>query len=190
MSLSDLASLGSFVSGLAVLISLIFLYFQLRQVNQQVRQAETNQRAFMNQGVATRVIEILKFAGQKENVATFNRAISGETEFSAEELMFLTLFLRMTLMNVQDTRVQHAQGLANQIVLDYGTGVLRGLLSFPAFRALWPRLRPTLTAETATFIDKFIAETPLAEPIDRLAHYRAALSEVMRPSDLAAAPQS
>jgi hypothetical protein len=182
MSLSDLASLGSFISGLAVLVSLIFLYFQLRQVNQQVRQAEINQRAFMNQGVATRVIEILKFAGEKENVAPFARATSGETEFSAEELMFLSLFLRMTLMNMQDTRVQHAQGLATQIVLDYGTGVVRGLLGFPAFRALWPRLRPTLAPDTASFVDTFIAEVPLAQPIDRLAQYRSALSEIMHPN--------
>jgi hypothetical protein len=40
MSLSDLASLGSFVSGVAVLVSLVFLYFQLRQMNAQVLQTE------------------------------------------------------------------------------------------------------------------------------------------------------
>jgi hypothetical protein len=39
MSLSDLAALGSFVSGLGVLVSLVFLYFQLRQIGVQVKQA-------------------------------------------------------------------------------------------------------------------------------------------------------
>jgi hypothetical protein len=42
MSLSDLASLGSFVSGAAVLVSPVFLYFQLRQLSGQVKQAEKN----------------------------------------------------------------------------------------------------------------------------------------------------
>jgi hypothetical protein len=37
MSLSDLASIGSFVSGLAVLASLIFVGFQLRQNTQAIR---------------------------------------------------------------------------------------------------------------------------------------------------------
>src|SRR5215469_13717456 len=37
MSLSDLASLGSFVSGLAVLVSLIFVVLQLRQNTEAVR---------------------------------------------------------------------------------------------------------------------------------------------------------
>ncbi|HEX3432128.1 MAG TPA: hypothetical protein VHT03_14710 [Rhizomicrobium sp.] len=43
MSLSDLASLGSFVSAFAVLASLVYLALQ-------VRQAEKNQRAILNQG--------------------------------------------------------------------------------------------------------------------------------------------
>jgi hypothetical protein len=47
MSLSDLAALGSFVSGVAVLVSLVFLYFQLRQVGAQVQQAERNQQAMI-----------------------------------------------------------------------------------------------------------------------------------------------
>jgi hypothetical protein len=48
MTFSDPASVGSFVSALAVLISLIYLALQ-------VRQAERNQRALMQQGRADRV---------------------------------------------------------------------------------------------------------------------------------------
>ena len=58
MSLSDLASLGSFVSGLAVLISLVLLFFQLRQLNQQVRQTERNQQASIRHGRITRGVDI------------------------------------------------------------------------------------------------------------------------------------
>lgn len=50
MSLSDLASLGSFVSGFAVLVSLVYLALQ-------VRQAEKNQRAVLNHGYITRVTD-------------------------------------------------------------------------------------------------------------------------------------
>lgn len=58
MSLSNLASLGSFVSGVAVLVSLVFLYFQLRQVNAQVRQSEKNQQALIKQGHTNRIVDI------------------------------------------------------------------------------------------------------------------------------------
>jgi hypothetical protein len=144
MSLSDLASLGSFVSGLAVLVSLMFLYFQLKQVNRQVRQTEINQRAFMNQGFTTRTIEILKFTAEKENVVAINRAFSGETDFSAEELAVLANHLRMAILNFQDIVLQHSQGLADQIMLDYQMGVLRGFLTWPVYRAQWRRIRQTL----------------------------------------------
>jgi hypothetical protein len=43
MTLSDLASIGSLVSGVAVLVSLVYL-------SSQVRQTEKNQRALMESG--------------------------------------------------------------------------------------------------------------------------------------------
>ena len=49
MSLSDLSALGSFVSGIAVLASLIYLILQ-------VRQAERYQKASVQQGRAARLI--------------------------------------------------------------------------------------------------------------------------------------
>src|SRR5215469_1497977 len=58
MPLSDLASLGSFVSGVAVLISLVFLYFQVRQVTAQVRQAERNQQASIRHTRVSRSVQL------------------------------------------------------------------------------------------------------------------------------------
>jgi hypothetical protein len=50
MSLSDLAALGSFVSGVAVMVTLIFLLLQMRQANR-------NQRALMQRMRSARNIE-------------------------------------------------------------------------------------------------------------------------------------
>ena len=51
MSLSDLASLGSFVSGCAVLISLIYLALQ-------VRQTERNQKISIRHSRVSRTVEL------------------------------------------------------------------------------------------------------------------------------------
>ena len=51
MSLSNLASLGSFVSGFAVLISLIYLALQ-------VRQSERNQQIAIRHSRASRIVEL------------------------------------------------------------------------------------------------------------------------------------
>ncbi len=59
MSLSVLASLGSFVSGFAVLISLIYLALQ-------VRQTERNQQVSIRHSRATRIVELhLALAGSR-----------------------------------------------------------------------------------------------------------------------------
>ena len=88
----------------------------------------------------------------------------------------------MVLLNYQDLVLQHSQGLADQVMLDYQLAAVKRVLSFPAFRALWRLVRPTIPPRLIVSIEKFIEETPLAEPIDPLARYRAALSEIMRPS--------
>src|SRR5215831_1269791 len=51
MSLSDLASLGSFVNGFAVLISLVYLALQ-------VRQAKRNQQIAIRHSRVSRIVEL------------------------------------------------------------------------------------------------------------------------------------
>src|SRR5438270_4876390 len=68
MSLSDLAAIGSFISGIAVFMSFIFLGLQLRQANR-------NQRSLMQQARTGRNAEILlKMAdpGVSETLAQAN----------------------------------------------------------------------------------------------------------------------
>ena len=85
MSLSDLASIGSLVSGMAVLVSLIFLYIQLREIHSQVLQAEKNQRAMMNQGVISRGVSIGVFLIQPQINYVGKAVLSGEPVITATE---------------------------------------------------------------------------------------------------------
>jgi hypothetical protein len=63
MSLLDLASIGSFVSGASVLISLVFLYFQLRKVNEQVTLNTKHTQALVWQGASDRAVgQLLQMA--------------------------------------------------------------------------------------------------------------------------------
>jgi len=72
MSLSDLAAFGSFVSGLAVLVSLIFLLLQVRQTNR-------NQRALMQQGISARYLQMNSTASSPEVAKTLVRVWQRET---------------------------------------------------------------------------------------------------------------
>ena len=180
MGLSDLAALGSFVSGLAVLVSLVFLYFQLRQLNAQVRQAETNQRSLLNQGVATRTIDSL-WRGTEPAINELNaRVLGGETKFSAVELAHLRLFLRVRLTVIQDGYVQLRSGLLDQLTFDNILEPTKGILSQPVFRALWQIHRLSYAPEWRAYVDGLIADIPLAEPVDAVARFESALADLVK----------
>lgn len=173
MSLSDLASIGSLVSGVAVLVSLVYLSLQ-------VRQAEKNQRALMNQGAITRVTDIILGMAQPAINAARTRMAEGATNFTAEEIVQLQMVMRATLLNLQDVWVQHRNGLIDKITFDNSIGFWRAAPAQPVNRALWMRSRPTYAIEMATFVDKLIEQSPLAKPVDLVAQLKSDLAEVLR----------
>ena len=111
MTLSDLASLGSFVSGFAVLVSLIFLYFQLRQVGKQVAQAEKNQQASIRQGRTSRSVAVAM--GQATNPALAEallKAHAGARDISATQLYLFNSFCRALFLSHEDTSTKIRTG--------------------------------------------------------------------------------
>ena len=173
MTLSDIASIGSLVSGLAVLGSLFYLSLQNRQLDR-------NQRALMNQGVINHGVEIGQWLAEPHMTGLRLRVEAGEAEFTAEELHRLRIHLRVAIINAQDAYVQHRAGLADQITLDNSMGTVRVLLlAQPIYRALWKSSRAAFAPEWAAYIDRMIEETPLATPVDIVAEFRADLAEVM-----------
>jgi len=173
MTLSDLAAIGSLVSGLAVLVSLVYLSLQ-------VRQTERNQRALMNQGVINRISENLRWSTEPHMVELLVSVEAGKSQFTAEELFKLRFRLRNILFNTQDIYVQHNAGLLDQITLDNSLIGIRSLLVIPVYRALWKLHRETYAPEWIAYIDKLIEETPLAEPTDAVLQFNAAVAEVRR----------
>ena len=104
MSLSDLASLGSLVSGAAVLGSLIYLALQ-------VRQADRNQQASIRQGRTTRAVDLLLAQLEPGVANAWRRGLEAPDELTETELgQFLSL-CRAQFHHVEDAFYQHEEGL-------------------------------------------------------------------------------
>ena len=179
MSLSDLASLGSFVSGVAVLVSLVFLYFQLRQLSGQVRQAEKNQRAALSQGYSTRITENVHWFAEQANAELRTRVDAGETAFTAVELHRLRQMLRTILFNFQDVYQQHQSGLIDTWAFSSSVLGTRTLIGTPVLRALWMDVAPTMAPEFRAVVETMLAEMPITKPVDAVAEFNANLALVM-----------
>ena len=173
MSLSDLESLGSFVSGFAVLVSLVFLYFQLRQLGLQVKQAEKNQVASIGQTRATRVVDFLMRRATSPQFADAVRKGSwGHDDISLTELAQFRSFIQATYLSNRDSFQRHREGLLSED--DYAAFV-RGVaeaISQPGFRAMTQRFVRGRDDDFSRFFARIIADTPLVQEGDELSQWR------------------
>ena len=164
MSLSDLASLGSFVSGFAVLVSLVFLYFQLQQLSEQAKQAEKNQKALIQVERAARIGSQLRFMADPGIVDIFVKGRSGVTGITPSEYQQYYFTLRADLASHEDAFFQHQQGLLDETGFESTLAVLRRIYSFPGARAMWNRQRMSFERSFRDFMDQLLNEVEVVGP--------------------------
>src|SRR5690348_11172706 len=99
MTLTDLASLGSFVSGVAVLISLIYLALELRH-------AERNQRALVQQGRSARLVDMFMHFAEPDASTVFFKVARGEAAVSTNELVQFNAIFSAQTYSQEDTFLQ------------------------------------------------------------------------------------
>jgi hypothetical protein len=153
MTLSDLASIGSFVSGLAVLISLIYLALQ-------VRQAERNQRAIVQQARISRSSDQLMGLADPVLTRAWLQGLKGAADLSEEETFRFVIVSTAMLRNVEDVYFQHDLGLLDETSLENQLGPLRGFLRTRGGTALWRAVRSNYDQGFASRVDRLVpAET-------------------------------
>ena len=174
MSLADLASLGSFVSGVAVVVSLLYL-------GMQVRQAEKNQRALIQQGRAARLADIQLRLAEPSLAATYNKATRGE-ELSVAEIAQFRHSVRAIMVGVEDVFFQHRDGLLPRAAFESTTQSLRTTMASPGRRAMWTLQRNLFERDFQAYIDAIVRETPLSRPGDDQAEWNAAVASELGPA--------
>ena len=156
MTLSDLASLGSFASSFAVMISLVYLALQ-------VRQAERNQQANIRMGRANRTVQVMLTRSDPSVARAWMKGMSGALDISEEELVQFQALCAAGLTSAEDSFYQHKEGLLNDAAFNSYVRGLKVTFSSPGMRAMWKRGgRRALGAEFVTFIDELILGIPLS----------------------------
>ena len=150
MSLSDLASIGSLVSGAAVLVSLIYLALQ-------VRQTDRNQQASIRQGRTTRAIDLLLAQLEPGVANAWARGLEAPGEITQTELRQFLSMCRAQFHHVEDAFYQHEEGLLSDAAFATVLEGMRGLARFPGTRAAWKRIRRTHTGRFADFMADILA---------------------------------
>ncbi|HEY1614479.1 MAG TPA: hypothetical protein VGF97_12385 [Rhizomicrobium sp.] len=141
MSLSDLAAIGSFVSGLAVLASLIFVGFQLRQNTQAVRAGASQAHTQNWQQITLAVTESGEFA------RIWRLGLDDIASLNDDEKVRFFAFAGSTLRFFEGSRLQWRHG---QLDTEHWHNVEKTAIDFaaaPGFKAYWAARRHWLSPE-------------------------------------------
>jgi hypothetical protein len=166
MSLSDLAALGSFISGVAVVITLVFLLLQTRQTLK-------NQRSLMQQGRTARIVDLIFRQTDPQLMDVMVRGRAGDATLEQLQVETFLSVARASLISMEDTYLQHRLGTIDPFVWVTSTSRLADALAQPGMRAAWSGFRPAFSKDFVEHCDSLIAKTPLALPMDRAANWKA-----------------
>jgi hypothetical protein len=161
VSLTDLASIGALVNGLAVLASLVYL-------NVQTRQTAKNQQSLMQHGRATQLIDWLQYIAAKDMQPIMMGGNEGE--LSVSDFVSYNSIIWSMLVGYENNFVQHRERMLDDRQYAATTGSLRFQCSLPGFRANWMLLRATFDPGFVSYVDALIETTPVRSKISETAH--------------------
>jgi hypothetical protein len=159
MSLSDLAALGSFVSGFAVLISLIYLALQ-------VRQTERNQQISIRHSRASRTVDLHLALADPAMADAWLHGCRGSQQISQTELSQYINLCRAHFFHFEDSFYQREEGLLNDDAFETVVAGARLLARSPGVRAAWRIARPNFGGRFLEFMDGVVAGSAVQPPVD------------------------
>jgi len=159
MSLADLASVGSFVSGFAVLTSLIWLALQ-------VRQAERNQQISIRHSRISRIVELQRTLADPAVAAAWFHGTVSPHEITQTELGQFTGLCRAFFFHFEDSFYQREEGLLNDDAFETVVSGARLLARSPGVRAAWKMTRPNFGGRFLDFMDGVVAASAVEPPVD------------------------
>lgn len=170
MSLSDLASLGGFASGVAVLISLIYLALQVRQNTHAHRVTAHEERL-------TFVRDFLGRIAEPSMAAVYLRGLSADGDLTEIEFTRYRALMHSWFLGMAEVVWLYDRGVLDEDRFAGSMAALRGYLGFPGCRAVWRVIAPVMPITFQDLVTKLIAEGEEASAHSPFETWRAALKQ-------------
>src|ERR1700733_2700237 len=165
MTLSDVASIGSLISGSAVLVSLVYLSLQ-------VRQTDRNQQATIRQGRINRAVELVTTRMVPTVAEAISMGLEGDPSLSAEQLALFVSYVDGYFLHAEDTYYKHEVGLLNEAAFATFAAYQRVAFTQCGMRVQWKRQRAYYAGAYVEFMDRLLAGALILPAHDALAEWR------------------
>jgi hypothetical protein len=157
MTLSDLAALGSFVSGVAVIVTVGFLAVQIRQTNR-------NQRALMQQGRAAQQIDLLLRCADETLSVPRLKSLAGDLTMTDQEIDAAIYVWLAIWRSFEDGFLQHLRGTLDAESFQSDQAIIRFCFAYPSLRATWRLVRDRYAPAFRDYADGLMRETQTGQP--------------------------
>ena len=157
MTLQDLGNIGEFVAAVGVIVSLIYLAFQIRQNTKSVRTS-------MLHDSASRAADFTRVISEHKDLAhIFRTGLRGLEHLEDEDDMFRFMMLLSTLFReYDDLFFQYRAGTITTESWDAWRHSIRTILSNPGFVPFWDLRRIAFTESFRDFVE---SELEMTEPL-------------------------
>ena len=168
MNLADISAIATIVSSAAVVISLIYLSLQIKQ-------AQRNQQALMQQTRTAGITDMNLALAEPEIAGTYNKGLAGDPGMTPTEIRQFLSLARCGFINMENNFIQHHDGLMSDEAFHSALEGARFQASFPGLRAAWRQSRGAYGKAFAAFLDPIVESGAQAAP-DPMRDWQAALT--------------
>lgn len=131
MDLDQLANLGEFIGGVAVVATLLYLVVQVRQTN-------SNSRASARQALVDNWSNTIgDLASSRERCRIAGEAIHHFPDLPEDEQAQFSLLVAKSIMNVYNGVLLYRQGMLDRETLDYFAGFIASAKGCEGFAVYW-----------------------------------------------------
>ena len=163
MDVMELGAIGEFVSGIAVVASLIFVGLQVRQNTKTLRQAGRRQASLQNQQIGRMMADY-----PEESATGFDRL----AELSVAERWRFDMLWGMYLQGMEQTVADEREGFQEAEFTEPYKETMREVLALPGGKRWWEERRHWFSVSFQRDIDRLEREAPGAHPGSMLSkHY-------------------
>lgn len=163
MSLLELAEIGSFLSGIAVVFSFIFLALQVRQTNR-------NQRSLIQQARTARNVESLQKMADQPISELLAQAETHPEALSRAKIWSLYGYGAAVFWSYEDTYMQFKAGTLHEGSWQSDLATLQRILAFPWLRVIWRMARDGMDRGYRDYVDSLMSNVP-ADPSARFSDF-------------------
>jgi hypothetical protein len=157
VTLDELGSLGEFISGLAVVVTLVYLALQIRHNTRAVRSS-------MHQDMVESTLRIAESVSDNENVGRI--VLKADADFDSlteEEKIRFEAYAERVFGNFESVFYSYRNSMIEQDLWESWESAYLTDISRDAMRRFWKDERPLHLRDFMDFVDKFYRSHPAGE---------------------------